>query len=198
MLRIVVLLLLVANLLYFGWSVLVGGDEPQLQAVAPGPRTAPLPPPPKPPCATVGPFTDELQIVKVHAQLEAAGWGVATREVTQQVADGFWVTVDNLENARQQTRVLNAIKRAGMQDAFAMPDDPTFRVSVGIFTDRARAEARARQVKRLNFEAQVNDRMRDVAALWLDIPGVAPASLNDARLAAAGIVPEGFSVQTCP
>jgi hypothetical protein len=197
MLRIVVLLLLVANLLYFGWSFFVGSDEPQLQAVTLGPRTAPLPPPPKPPCATLGPFTDELQIVQVHGQLEAAGWGVTTRDVTQQVADGFWVTVDNLENAVQQIRVLNAIKRAGIQDAFAMPDDPAFRVSVGIFTDRVRAEARARQVKRLNLEAQVNDRMRDVAALWLDVPGVAPAAL-DARLATAGIVPDGFSVQTCP
>ena len=197
MLRIVVLLLLVANLLYFGWSFFVGSDEPQLQAVALAPRTAPLPPPPKPPCATLGPFTDELQIVKVHAQLEAAGWGVTTRDVTQQVADGFWVTVDNLEDARQQSRVLNAIKRAGIQDAFAMPDDPAFRVSVGIFTDRVRAEARARQVKRLNFEAQVNDRMRDIAALWLDVPGVAPSTL-EARIVAAGIAPEGFSVQTCP
>ncbi len=198
MIRLVVLGLAVANLLYFGWSTLVGSRQPQLLAVTPAPRSAPLPPPPPPPCATLGPFLNEAAMQPAKNALETAGWGVLPRNQRQQVADGYWVTVDDLGNAATQTRVLNTIRRAGINDAFAMPEDPGFRVSVGIFTDRARAETRATRVRQLRLEAQVNDRMREVDAIWLDVPGVPPATLQDGRLAAAGLDLDTLTLQTCP
>ncbi|MGC4029638.1 MAG: hypothetical protein QM696_12270 [Steroidobacteraceae bacterium] len=198
MLRLVVLGLAVANLLYFGWSTLVGRGQPQLVAVAPGPRSAPLPPPPKPPCTTLGPFLDEAAMQPAKSALEKAGWGVLPRSQQQQVADGYWVTVNDLGDVATQMRVLNTIRRAGINDAFAMPEDPGFRVSVGIFKDRVRAEGRARQVQRLNIDAHINDRMREVDAVWLDLPGVAPDTLRDGRLAASGLALDALTVQTCP
>lgn len=201
MIRVLVLLLVAANLLLFAWMALIGDDRPRLQAVAVAPRTAPLPPeapPPPPPCSTLGPFDNEVAAESLQRQLEAAGWGVVRREMKQQVADGYWVYVAGLTSADDQGRVLRALRRTGIQDAFAMPEDPEFRVSVGIFSEQPRAEDRARRVRVLKLDAQVTERMRDANVTWLDIPGVAPATLGDVRLATAGIDIGESKLEICP
>ncbi len=201
MIRVLVLLLVAANLLLFAWMALIGDDRPRLQAVAVAPRSAPLPPeapPPPPPCTTLGPFDNEVAAESLQRQLEGAGWGVVRREVKEQVADGYWVYVAGLTSVDDQGRVLRALRRTGIQDAFAMPDDPEFRVSVGIFSEQVRAEDRARRVRVLKLDAQVTERMRDATVTWLDIPGVAPATLGDGRLASAGIDLGDMKPGICP
>ena len=145
MIRNLVMVLVAANLLFFAWSHWVDADTAQLTAVAASARKAPvLPPTPPapPPCATLGPFADELMAVQAQQKLQAAGWGLLRRDVQEQVRDGWWVHVANAD-AAGQARTLNAIRRAGINDAFSMPDDPQFLVSVGVFSDENRAEDRA-------------------------------------------------------
>lgn len=198
MIRLVVFGLVAANLLYFGWAALVGGDEPRLVAVTPGARTAPLPPPPPPPCTTIGPFIGASEVLAAQQTLQAMGLEAVAREQVQQVPDGFWVTVEDLPGEAAQRRVLNAIRRAGINDAFAMREDPGFRVSVGVFRDRDRAEDRAALVRRLDIEAGVRERMREATVTWLDAPGASVETLQDGRLATAGLITEPLTIQPCP
>ena len=97
-----------------------------------------------------------------------------------------------------QSRVLRAIRRAGIQDAFAMPDDPEFRVSVGIFSERVRAEDRARRVAAAETRCPGHraDAGRDRAVARHS--GRRAATLADGRLAAAGIDLEGLTLEVCP
>lgn len=199
MARLLTLILVIANLLFFAWSHWVGGAHTELTAV---PLTArapkPAAPPPPPPCATLGPFDGEVQAEQAQRAMEGGGWGVLRRSTTVQVNDGYWVHIDNITSARDQARVVNAIRRAGIQDAFAMPDDAQFRVSVGIFTDEARAEDRAARVQRLKLDALVTERTRDQAVIWLDVPGVASQTLSDGRLATLGVATTGLRIEKCP
>jgi hypothetical protein len=200
MIRLVVLVLLAINLLYLGWSQWVGKDLEQLTAVTPStepPSPAPAVPVGPPPCATLGPFSDELLALQVQQKLEAAGWGVLRRVVNETLHEGWWVHVDNADAARQ-TRTVNTLRRAGIGDAFAMPDDPQFRVSVGIFSEEDRAEDRAAQVQKLKLDALVTERLRDQAVIWFDVPGVARETLGDGRLATAGVALEKLRVESCP
>ncbi|MEO6185031.1 MAG: hypothetical protein ABIP38_14655 [Steroidobacteraceae bacterium] len=200
MIRIVVLALLAINLLYFGWSRWVGGHGAELTAVAANlpPRPAkPAPPAAPPPCATVGPFSDEMQALQAQQKLEAAGWGVVRRQTSENTHEGWWVYVPNTDVGRQ-ARTLNAIRRAGISDAFAMPDDPEFRVSVGIFSEEDRAEDRAARVQQLKLDATVSERSHEQHVFWFDVPGVARETLGDGRLAAAGIVLDKLRVEACP
>jgi hypothetical protein len=71
-------------------------------------------------------------------------------------------------------------------------------VSVGIFSDEARAEDRAARVQRLKLDAVVTERMKDQSVYWLDVPGVAAQTLADGRLATLGVLTEGLRVETCP
>ena len=198
MIRLLALGLLAANLLFFGWTLLVSDPAPVLQAVPPGKRTAPLPPPPPPPCATLGPFKDEVTAEAVQRQVEKAGWGVLRRQVVLQANDGYWVYVSGLTSPADQARVLRALRRTGMQDVFAMPDDPEYRVSVGIFNDAQGAEERARRVRVLRLNAEVAERKRAQSEYWLDVPGVAARTLGDGRLVTAGVDVKDLTLEACP
>lgn len=200
MIRIVVLVLVAANLLYFGWAHWVDRSDPALTAVATTPRPAPPATPPSPapaPCASIGPFSTELEALAAEQKLAAAGWGLARREVTEQQREGYWVYVDT-PNSNAQARTLNTIRDSGIKDAFAMPDDPQFRVSVGVFQDEARAEDRASRVQKLKLDAVVKERMREQQVIWIDVPGVARETLADGRLAATGLPLDRLRVEACP
>jgi hypothetical protein len=203
MIRIVVLVLLAANLLYFGWSNWVDHGTPALTAVKAAPvavkppAAVPLPPPAPPPCGSIGPFTTELDALAAQRKLTEAGWGVLRREEKEQLPEGYWVYVVN-DSAAAQSRTLRAIQTAGIRDAFAMPDDPEFRVSVGIFNEEDRAEDRAGKVQRLRLDAVVKARVREQSVFWFDVPGVARETLADGRLSAAGLSVDHLRIEACP
>jgi hypothetical protein len=201
MMRIAVLVLVAANLLYFGWTHWVDQDTPGLTAVATAPRkpapAAPAQPPAPPPCATLGPFVNDIDVSAAEQKLTAAGWGVLKRAVTEPVREGWWVYVTN-PNATAQARTLNALRGAGLRDAFAMPDDPDHKVSVGIFSEESRAEDRASRVQRLRLDAVVKERTSEQTVTWLDIPGVARETLADGRLAQTGLQLERLRIEACP
>lgn len=201
MARLLTLILIVANMLYFGWAHWAGSNRAQLTvplASKPAKPAVPPRPPPPPPCATLGPFDNEVLAEQAQRALEGGGWGILRRSTRLQVNDGYWVHVDNLGSTQRQARVVNAILRAGIKDAFAMPDDEQFRVSVGIFKDENRAEDRAARVQRLKFDAVVTERMRDASVFWLDVPGVAAQTLADGRLTTLGVATAGLRIETCP
>jgi hypothetical protein len=202
MARLLTLILIVANVLYFAWSHWAGGNRTELTAVpmtarAPKPKAPPSPPPP-PPCSTLGPFQADALAESAQRALEGGGWGVQRRSSTMQVIDGYWVHIDNLASPLDQARVVNRILRAGIEDAFAMPDDAQHRVSVGIFKDEDRAEDRAARVQRLKLDAVVTERKKDQQVFWLDVPGVAAQTLSDGRLATLGVVTTGLQIESCP
>jgi hypothetical protein len=138
-----------------------------------------------------------LEALAAEQKLTAAGWGLARREVTEQQREGYWVYVDT-PNSNVQARTLNTIRASGIKDAFAMPDDPQFRVSVGVFQDEDRAEDRASRVQKLKLDAVVKERMREQQVIWIDVPGVARETLADGRLAATGLPLDRLRVEACP
>ncbi|MEJ0100121.1 MAG: SPOR domain-containing protein [Pseudomonadota bacterium] len=199
MLRLVVIVLIAANVLYFGWSHWAVQDKPVLTAVAApdAARKKPATPPPPPPCATLGPFRDELMADQGEKQLTKAGWKLQRRTLSEDVDDGWWVYVPT-PNALEQARTLTTLRRAGQRDSFSMADDPEFRVSVGLFSDEARAEDRASKVQRLHLDATVKERRKQQISIWFDLPGVARETLSDGRLNATGLPLDVLRIESCP
>lgn len=195
MLRIAVLALVAINLLYFGWSRWTTDSKPVLTAVASTPGHNK--PPPPPPCATLGPFHDALLADRAEKAVGKFGWQVQRRSGSEQINNGWWVYLSNA-NAAAQAHALDTIRRSGMRDAFAMPDDAEFRVSAGVFSDQARAEDRATRVKRLKLDAVVQERHKQQPVIWLDLPGIARATLGDGRLTDAGLPLDQLRIEDCP
>jgi hypothetical protein len=203
------LLLLVLNLLFFGWSRFIPGrsaDTPAQALVAaamqPPPVAEPPPPvaePPSPPvCTSIGPYATEDAAFAVAAKLAASGRQTSLRAADEEVADGYWVYIEGLPDTDAQRMTVARIKRAGINDASAMPNDPAFRVSVGLFSQRGRAEQRAAAVKKLNLSPQVGEHLSNRSRFWIDLAGIAPQDLGPEVLLEAGIDNVPGELVTCP
>jgi len=199
MLRIIVIVLAAANALYFGWAHWAAGKQPVLTAVVasgkPGGKAGTQLP--APPCATLGPFHDELLAEQAEQQLVRSGLRPERRATSEDIHDGWWVYVANAGSAAQ-ARTLDAIRRSGLRDAFAMTDDAEFRVSVGLFSDEQRAEERARRIRNLKLDAVVKERRKEQPVIWFDLPGMAREALGDGRLAGTSLPLDALRIEACP
>lgn len=196
MIRVLVLVLVAANVLYFGWSRWVREETPRLvtPSAAIDTQVAALPPPP---CTTIGPIDDETQALEIDALLRDRQLTPARRVITTSEHAGWWVYVASADVAGQE-RVLRRIQRAGMQDAFAMPDDATFRVSVGLFREEAGARSRAETVGSLALDAIVEERFEPKATVWFDLPGTPHETMDLSRIGAEGVDVASLRVEACP
>jgi hypothetical protein len=202
MIRILVLVLLGANLLYLGWSRWISDEAPRLvapESVPPGtakPRVAVTAPAPAS-CTSLGPIREEVRAMEIEQQLRDMQLSPSRRTVTAQVQEGWWVYVATA-SAVNQGRVLRTITGAGISDAFAMTEDPEFRVSVGLFSEEARANSRADAVRRLRLVPVVSERMQEQTSTWFDLANTARDRLDLGRLAAEGVELQDLRVEACP
>jgi hypothetical protein len=96
--------------------------------------------------------------------------------------------------------VLRTLQDAGISDAHAVPSaDDGRRVSVGLFTERPRAERRARAVEHLGFSPDIVERRRPGTVYWVDLD----LGTSDTAVPTDGLVPadQGASriqVRACP
>jgi len=151
-------------------------------------------------CVSVGPFNDLAQVTHAGSLLQERGFTPRERTEDGDVRDGYWVFVAGIKSAADETRVLRTLQDAGISDAHAVPSaDDGRRVSVGLFTERPRAERRARAVEHLGFSPDIVDRRRPGTVYWLDLD----LGTSDAAVPTDGLVPadQGASriqVRVCP
>lgn len=197
--RVVAYLLIAANLLYLAWAgwIDVPAPPPPAQAVeqlphmvlanedvsrSAGPTrsagtpavatSAVLSPAPNvatasSQCVSVGPFTELTQAARAAALLRDRGFEPRQRAEPGEMWEGFWVYVD-LSTAADESKLIKALERAGITDAQPMPGGER-RVSVGLFSERERADRRAEAVKRLGYDPEISERRQAGTVYWIDL-----------------------------
>jgi hypothetical protein len=121
-------------------------------------------------CISVGPIEDEAKSAAIAERLQTAGFTSAQRiEMVDEFA-GYWVTMDQFASKAQAEKVLQQLHEGGITDAYVFTDEaPSYLLSLGLFSERSRAEARRVAVSKLGFEPSINDRTRKVQKYWLDV-----------------------------
>ena len=176
--RALLLVLLLANLAFFAWAQwLAPGDAaalpvspkvnaPQLQlaseAASPAPGVGDR-------CVTVGPFPTNELAARARATLTDSGYSSVPREETTRSVDGFWVFLEAPATEAAERRLLDRLRRGGITDAQAVGEDGTRRISLGVFSDEARAISQSERVSRLQLLPQIEAREKDGTAIWLDL-----------------------------
>jgi cell division septation protein DedD len=123
-----------------------------------------------PRCVSVGPFADLARAARAAALLKDRGFTPRQRAEQGDLWEGFWVSVGGLKSAADEAKVVKALERAGISDAHAMPDaGEGRRVSVGLFSEKDRAEKRAAAVKRLGYSADIVERKQPGTVYWVDL-----------------------------
>jgi hypothetical protein len=121
-------------------------------------------------CVSVGPFNDLAQAARAAALLRDRGLSPQQRAEQGETWEGFWVSVGGLGSVADENKVVKALERAGIKDAHVMPETHSGRrVSVGLFSERDRAEKRAQAVKKLGFNAEVTERSQPGTVYWVDM-----------------------------
>jgi hypothetical protein len=202
--RIALYVLLFANLVFFAWGAWIDTPVP----AAPSPAAKGLPPlvlvaeadskeregaggaygtaASAANCVSVGPFDTEERAEGALAALRERGYEPRQRAEEGERWDGYWVYVDDLKSDLDEARVMRTLIQAQLSDAKIMPiSQDGRRISVGVFSERIRAERRERLVQRLGIEAQIGERRVPGTVFWMDIktrPG-------DPAVATEGLLP---------
>jgi hypothetical protein len=150
-------------------------------------------------CISIGPFENDPSNAHGSSVLREKGFNPRQRSEQGEVSKGFWVYIGDLKTDRDVTQVLRTLEQRHVDDARLMPDTGDIhRVSVGIFSERERAERRAQALQKLGLEPQIAERKVSRTVFWMDVdvpPGDAAPTLNDVAGADASA---GLNTTPCP
>jgi len=121
-------------------------------------------------CVSIGPSRDLAETTQASATLRGAGYDPRTRVAEGDVWAGLWVYLDDLPSREEAQRAMTLLKRRGISDAYIMPSaDLTNDISLGVFSEPARAQRRAEEIKTLGFTPTIADRTRRGTVYWIDL-----------------------------
>jgi hypothetical protein len=220
--RYVFFALLVLNLVYFAWADWVDqpGTAPPAAAKLPTikmasevtPAGAALPvaeaahkmalneAAETAPCMSIGPFADIETSARAAAVLKEKGFEPAQRAAAGETSQGFWVYVGGLKSDAEVANVVRDLVYHGITDAHAMADSDATdrRVSVGLFSERERADKRAQVVGKLGIKAEVAEHKLPASVYWIDLspqPGMGSVPIDDLLAERIGTK---VGIQACP
>ena len=120
-------------------------------------------------CVTVGPFATNELAARARQTLTDSGYPSVPREVQAREIDDYWVYLEAPPTEPGERRLLERLRRGGINDAQAMGELGQRRISLGIFKEENRAYSRSESVARLQLLPQIEAREKSVTTLWLDL-----------------------------
>jgi hypothetical protein len=121
-------------------------------------------------CISVGPFRDVSEAALAATTLRGGGYDPRQRVADGDVWAGVWVYLPLPPSKAGLDSILAKLKSAGIDDALEMPGPNEGSViSLGLFSEPKRAQARVAQVQALGFNPGLADRKRTGNVYWIDI-----------------------------
>ena len=121
-------------------------------------------------CVTLGPFTTATRANGALAEYENQGMQASIRTTRGQIFVGHWVQIRNIENRETGNSMLNKLKKGGLGDAYLLPaEGEGLKISLGLFGEMSRAERVELQAKSLDLPAEIRPRMREDTVFFVDI-----------------------------
>ncbi|HKT72036.1 MAG TPA: hypothetical protein VJQ47_04040 [Steroidobacteraceae bacterium] len=118
-------------------------------------------------CYSIGPLADLTRAARIAGMLHERGITSRQRTEDGETSEGFWVHIDSVQGAAEASRVMTDLEHHGIDDARRMAEGD--RISVGLFSERSRAERRAKAVQKLGYNPQVTERSLPGIVYWLDV-----------------------------
>jgi hypothetical protein len=121
-------------------------------------------------CISVGPFRDVSEAARAATTLRGGGYDPRQRVADGDVWAGVWVYVQLPTSRASSEQILAKLKAGGIDDALEMPGPNEGSViSLGLYSEPKRAQARVAQVQALGFNPGLADRKRIGNVYWIDI-----------------------------
>jgi hypothetical protein len=121
-------------------------------------------------CISVGPFRDVSEAAHAASTLRGGGYDPRQRVADGEVWAGVWVYLPLPAARPVAEQTLAKLKAGGIDDALEMPGPNDGAViSLGLYSDAKRAQARVAQAQALGFNPGIADRKRNGNVYWIDI-----------------------------
>jgi hypothetical protein len=121
-------------------------------------------------CISVGPFRDMSEAAHAASTLRGGGYDPRQRVADGEVWAGVWVYLPLPAVRAVADQTLAKLKAGGIDDALEMPgpnEGPV--ISLGLYSEQKRAQARVAQAQALGFNPGIADRKRNGNVYWIDI-----------------------------
>ncbi len=121
-------------------------------------------------CISVGPFRDVAETAHAASTLRSGGYDPRQRVAEGEVWAGVWVYLPLPATRSASDQMLAKLKAGGIEDALEMPgpNDGSV-ISLGLYSEPKRAQARVAQAQALGFNPGIADRKRTGNVYWIDI-----------------------------
>ena len=121
-------------------------------------------------CISVGPFRDVSEAARAATTLRGGGYDPRQRVADGDIWAGVWVYLPLPASRATGDQILAKLKAGGIDDALEMPGPNEGSViSLGLYSESKRAQARVAQVQALGFNPGIADRKRTGNVYWIDI-----------------------------
>lgn len=150
-------------------------------------------------CRSLGPFREVSEAARVAGTLRGSGFDPRQRVVDGEVWAGVWVYLPLPAAPATAAQILDKLKAGGIDDALEMPGpNDTSVISLGLFSEQKRAQARVAQAQALALKPAVTDRKRNGNVYWIDIDMKPADVLNPADLQGDSSHIMRLEVKDCP
>jgi hypothetical protein len=119
-------------------------------------------------CVSLGPFQQLAELAHVAAAMREAGYEPRERVEQGDQIKGYWVYLDEFKDRKEALEAKRELVARGLPEAMIMPGENVV-LSVGLFSDEARANRVASQVRELGMKPVVSDRTQRGTLYWMDI-----------------------------
>jgi len=150
-------------------------------------------------CRSLGPFREVSEAARVAGALRSSGYDPRQRVADGEIWAGVWVYLPLPAAPVTAAQILDKLKAGGIDDALEMPgpNDASV-ISLGLFSEQKRAQARVAQAQALALNPAVADRKRNGNVYWIDIDLKPNDVLNPADLQGDSSHIMRLEVKDCP
>ena len=121
-------------------------------------------------CVTIGPFREREDADVAQTLYSGKGMRAQLRSAVGQIFVGHWVQIRNIESRDSGNATLAKLQDGGLGDAYLWDsDDEGLKISLGLFGDINGAEKIELQARSLGFDAEIVPRMNDGTVYFVDI-----------------------------
>ena len=131
-------------------------------------------------CASIGAFNKRSQAEVLSVNLLAQG---IKSEITSEAVNeqaGFWVLIPPQSDREAAIAIAKDLEKAGIADIWRFTSGKlAHAISLGLFRDEERAQARRDTIAGMGFEPEVQPRFREQTRYWLNYEYTGESPLSD-------------------
>ena len=136
-------------------------------------------------CISVGPLPNRVDVEDAVSALGRGGFRTRQRVAQGEVWLGQWVYIDAIATQAEAAEIVAELADNGIAEAYVIADGNNGSiVSLGVFSQQARARQRFADAQALGFAPAVADRFQPGEVFWLDV------TARDGEAFALAVLPE--------